>query len=307
MSKKLALPDSLELLLDTMCNTFGGIMFIAISLVVVSQLISRDQLAKTPEEINETNLQNIRQHITELQNDILELQKFALARQFASTSQSPEQEAAISELQQAKIASLNAADALERSSIRREAEQLKLAHQKKLLAQAQQALEAKRKAIAANKDRLEHQQKVLRDTISELEKTLSTLQPREIRFAMEVSTNREPYWVLLQNGRIFRYGASGAQVFGEVEQRDSPDGDFGRMIPRKGNSIGDDPATQLDTLFKNVDRKKYFVSLLIDNTSFASLLTLKQYLRNAGFMVNWNYNPNYEFQYVSHASYKASE
>lgn len=307
MSKKLALPDSLELLLDTMCNTFGGIMFIAISLVVVSQLISRDQLAKTPEEINECNLQKIRQHIAVLQNDILELQKIALARQFTSTSQSPEQEAAIRELQQAKIASLDAADALERSSIRREAEQLKLAHQEKLLAQAQQALAAKRKAIAENKTRLEHQQEALRNAISDLEKTLGTLQPREIRFAMEVTTSLEPYWVLLQNGRIFRYGAFDAQVFGEVVKEEFPNNDSFCMIPRKGNSIGDDPIKQLDPLFKGVDRKKYFISVLIDNSSFATLLTLKQYLRNASYMVNWNYNPNYEFLYVSNARYTASE
>ena len=38
MSRKNKLPDSLELLLDTMCNTFGAIMFIAISLVIISQI-----------------------------------------------------------------------------------------------------------------------------------------------------------------------------------------------------------------------------------------------------------------------------
>ena len=31
--------SSLELLLDTMCNTFGGVMFIAISLVVVISMV----------------------------------------------------------------------------------------------------------------------------------------------------------------------------------------------------------------------------------------------------------------------------
>ena len=42
--------SSLELLLDTMCNTFGGVMFIAITLAVV--LFSRNALKnqQTPEE-----------------------------------------------------------------------------------------------------------------------------------------------------------------------------------------------------------------------------------------------------------------
>lgn len=36
---KQSIPDSLELLLDTMCNTFGGIMFIAIALLVICSSI----------------------------------------------------------------------------------------------------------------------------------------------------------------------------------------------------------------------------------------------------------------------------
>jgi hypothetical protein len=40
MSKKREPESSLELLLDTMCNTFGGVMFIAIALVVVLSMMS---------------------------------------------------------------------------------------------------------------------------------------------------------------------------------------------------------------------------------------------------------------------------
>ena len=35
MSARNSLPDSLELLLDTMCNTFGGVMFITLSLALL--------------------------------------------------------------------------------------------------------------------------------------------------------------------------------------------------------------------------------------------------------------------------------
>ena len=52
MGFKKNLPDSLELLLDTMCNTFGGIMFIAISLVVLSQLVTQQQKAMSEEDIS---------------------------------------------------------------------------------------------------------------------------------------------------------------------------------------------------------------------------------------------------------------
>ena len=53
MARKNHLPDSLELLLDTMCNTFGAIMFIAISIVVISQLSTKAIKEKVPVEITE--------------------------------------------------------------------------------------------------------------------------------------------------------------------------------------------------------------------------------------------------------------
>ena len=57
--------SSLELLLDTMCNTFGGVMFIAISLVVIISLMTRD----IPEKSEETT------DIKTLQKEIVSLQK----------------------------------------------------------------------------------------------------------------------------------------------------------------------------------------------------------------------------------------
>ena len=57
--------SSLELLLDTMCNTFGGVMFIAISLVVIISLMTRD----IPQKSEETT------DIKTLQKEIVSLQK----------------------------------------------------------------------------------------------------------------------------------------------------------------------------------------------------------------------------------------
>ena len=46
MSKSREPESSLELLLDTMCNTFGGVMFIAIALVVVLSMMSHIESAE---------------------------------------------------------------------------------------------------------------------------------------------------------------------------------------------------------------------------------------------------------------------
>ena len=51
-----SLPESLELLLDTMCNTFGGVMFIAISMVI-TLMLSQQKL--TPEKQREEEMRRL--------------------------------------------------------------------------------------------------------------------------------------------------------------------------------------------------------------------------------------------------------
>jgi hypothetical protein len=49
MPRKRKSVDSLELLLDTICNTFGGVLFIAILVVLLLQTRGEDAAAETPE------------------------------------------------------------------------------------------------------------------------------------------------------------------------------------------------------------------------------------------------------------------
>ena len=57
--------SSLELLLDTMCNTFGGVMFIAISIFVI--ISGMTQIDNALEQQN-TDPEELRRNITELQS-----------------------------------------------------------------------------------------------------------------------------------------------------------------------------------------------------------------------------------------------
>ena len=80
--------DSLELLLDTMCNTFGGVMFIAIALVIISTFIpkiTKDidaestndmRIAELQAEIEQLHLQIKKQQISiSLKNELVEKYK----------------------------------------------------------------------------------------------------------------------------------------------------------------------------------------------------------------------------------------
>src|SRR4051812_32206585 len=57
-------PDSLELLLDTMCNTFGGIIMIALLIALLSRDPSQSDAAQRAENV-QRQVQSIAQQTTE--------------------------------------------------------------------------------------------------------------------------------------------------------------------------------------------------------------------------------------------------
>jgi hypothetical protein len=74
-------PDSLELLLDTICNTFGGVLFIAILVVMLLRQTSSTPdtpptPVKTPEE-----LQSLAQQLTTLSRELIRLQQLRASQQ----------------------------------------------------------------------------------------------------------------------------------------------------------------------------------------------------------------------------------
>lgn len=62
--------SSLELLLDTMCNTFGGVMFIAISLVVVISMVR--SASRALEENAPRKLEQLQQELARLEREAAE-------------------------------------------------------------------------------------------------------------------------------------------------------------------------------------------------------------------------------------------
>lgn len=65
--------DSLELLLDTICNTFGGVLFIAILVVMLLQQTGQGVSAPPPPTISPERLQEMSQRLTELTAELTRL------------------------------------------------------------------------------------------------------------------------------------------------------------------------------------------------------------------------------------------
>ena len=80
--------DSLDLLLDTICNTFGGILFIAMLVVILTNQMSREASPTEPTVQNSRALRTMRGQLSESDATLTKLrqavrQKEDLERQFA--------------------------------------------------------------------------------------------------------------------------------------------------------------------------------------------------------------------------------
>lgn len=75
--RRLQASDSLELLLDTLCNTFGGVLFIAILVVVLLQLSSNGSAPKPHDSIEPEDLLDLSDEL-----DVLNRERDSLLRGF---------------------------------------------------------------------------------------------------------------------------------------------------------------------------------------------------------------------------------
>jgi hypothetical protein len=72
--------DSLELLLDTICNTFGGILFISLLVVILVNMTSKEASETLPEKTTQAELIRLQRELESAQRD-LEVLKIAVAQQ----------------------------------------------------------------------------------------------------------------------------------------------------------------------------------------------------------------------------------
>ena len=196
--------SSLELLLDTMCNTFGGVMFIAISLVVIISMTSAvkdqtdDTAAKSVEEL-QMQLERLRIELEEAgrQQEEMAKEDIALANdpRLRLLSEIAAMEAT-AEQRQTELEAVKAT--FEAAEL-----QLKLAEQK--TQQTQQALE-----------KLRAEQQAIEDDTAEMARQLETLRMAQQASALQmafttIDTRSEmPYYLIVDDGKAWRIGPDDA-------------------------------------------------------------------------------------------------
>ena len=80
MSRKTeTVSDSLDLLLDTICNTFGGVLFISMLVIVLVNMSSQRFMLEPPESVAQTELIELKQRLARTQEELEQLR--TLSRQ----------------------------------------------------------------------------------------------------------------------------------------------------------------------------------------------------------------------------------
>lgn len=190
--------SSLELLLDTMCNTFGGVIFIAISLVVVISGIK----SAMPESAPETP-ETLRQLEIEMAAvvDLLRAQENA-SREVEQELKFRDLEANREQLRRILIQENAATTAGARLALHRD--RLKI----RLLAAAK--LERAIPPLEAETEKLRVGTETARAAADRLSEALAAMSrepaPPALHFQVRQPSSLSPYFVLVQNNRCWRVG-----------------------------------------------------------------------------------------------------
>ena len=307
MSKKNKLPDSLELLLDTMCNTFGAIMFIAISLVIISQVSTKLVREKNPQEITEDYLEQMRSKVHELQGAVAEAELEVAKRALEALGMPKEKKEKVEKLLEMKSDSQRLV--LDLSQLQGEEDVLAepieaLGDEKEKIDDDINQIEVetanKERTLAQillmnqkRKDDLERKVAEKQRENTNLENTLENTQKQMLTFSMEVSTGSErQYTICLRNGRLYR------EDNGEIEAvRDY--GDKGHFVFKgSGNAISGNSEAAMRSLLGRVGRDR-FVTIFSDQASYDSLVVLRKYLRSCRVKANFHHTENFAISYTS--------
>jgi len=300
--------DSLELLLDTMCNTFGGVMFIAIALVIISTFIpkiTKDidaestndmRIAELQAEIEQLHLQIKKQQISiSLKNELVEKYKNSpYLDKIRELGRLKDENAKLILLTaEEKSAEINTMIALRKVK-------KKNARLNKILTQQNLDLRELTDDLTLLGGKIKKEQKILADLTVAV-----PVETRTIGLAPLSVTEKTPFVVVIDNNKLYRVNDnSGELVFdgnsfnssSDVqmepilsEENETPVGALIRLLPGKGVTINpsSDNRVALAKIFTPLDKTKKFISLEVNKNSFAGFIKVKEFLRKNGFTLYW--------------------
>lgn len=299
------LPGSMDLLLDTMCNTFGGVMFIAISMALTISLCQSridpeaqaEQAKETLEQLREENRQ-LAEMRKNLDRRVENLQKKSTPGE--SVSNALADQVAKLEMQMKHI-------------MRRikELEKKKKTIAGEITRQEQDNRRKKAKAEALGKDykkRLEELKKLyaeLQKQLEKMKKTLEQTSAHSIHFARSKRTESNPYIVIIANERLYRLGTNAQRSGREVSVR--REGKTLVLTPLQGEALSLLERRSPGAILPDFNHRRHFVWIIVNPDSFTSFVSFRRLMRKFNYNVHWYTATEYVLQLVENAEYSAAE
>jgi hypothetical protein len=256
-------PDSLELLLDTMCNTFGGIIMIALLIA----LLSRDTNSEAvTEESARKQMEQIEKQVTEAE------QLQATLRSETDTNASP------------AMALLTARDEL-----RTKIEEARRVIESNTVTQA---------SIIATNDPAEIQRLVVHrqqqtnelQTLSRVISRETQAHQRQLRLPRERATGKRTFYFIARFGKLYpvHLFRDGRRELNKqtLEWQTTTDGET--AVPRAGGGM-DVPA--FARFLNDVPNGTYAIHFLVYDDSFSSFLAARQAPLARGYDTGWEFLP----------------
>ena len=298
-------PDSLELLLDTMCNTFGGVMFITISMVIMVSVVSKMLTGGSSAELERQMLEEERRRIAELEAVAEEQNAESQTMQSRSTGYASGDREAVEQLRErmreaARLEERHTAQLQELKRLQNEVSRRTAANAAELERINRSELEAQA-ALREQEQRSEllaQEQEAIRGQRAEV-------RPRKIRFAKNEATRLRPYDVILCGDALHRLG-EGFDSSAEVEVRRN--GNTLTLIPVRGIPVSEEIGkAEFSRLFPGFDRNRCFVRCFVHPDSMETFVGLRQMFRAFGMKLEWMITEEYLLFLTDNPKYRVSD
>lgn len=298
------LPGSMDLLLDTMCNTFGGVMFIAISMALTISLCQSKLDPKEMEEQAKEQLQELQKENIQLQNKQKNLDK-----RMDELRKQPVVKPDVSEELAEQVAQLEMLKRHRERQKQRLKKQLeKVTEENRKLSSDNdrnaKKLAADKQKYVEGKDKLEKRYAELQEENGRLRSTLAQIPPRSIHFARNKRTSSIPYHIIIKNDRVYRLGYKAFESSREVSVR--REGNLLLLTPVQGVSIRSLMMERGEDVLPGFNRKRHFVWIIVAPDSFEAFVSFRRFMRKLNFDVHWYTADKMVLYLVENANYSAA-
>lgn len=267
--------DSLDLLLDTICNSFGGIIFIACLVAI----LARDTPTAPASAMAAADASMLERRISVAEDDLQQLE--ALASEQADRADHA------SSLEQ-KRGELKAAIA----ALRAETKPTTAAQPDKASPEALRTLRAANREQSAQLESLLNEIASSEQELSRLARRASQLRERTaaaasarremLRFPRERRSEKSPFWVILKHGRVYTVRTEA----GDLNQTDlvwtKRDGGTAELtpIPNAGKQLPD-RKDELTAILRSVSAGRQYVTVCLYPDSFDTWRELRGLIQNS--------------------------